>query len=358
VRQTAEQLQRQLSNIGSASGPRSNGKLPAGDLPGVLLASAFPDRIGQRRDGEGGRYLLSGGRGALFRDPTSLARSDFIVVAALDDRDREARIQLAAPLSRESLLHFADERITQTQEIHWDARNECVVARRTLRLDALLLDEKPLADIPPDQAQAAMLEGVRQLGLAALPWDDEARNLQSRLEFVRALPRAEATDWPASDDASLLATLDHWLMPWLAGVTRRAHLQRISMTEALVTQLTHAQRLQLNTLAPRELRVPSGSSIRIDYLDDNAPCIAVRLHEVFGLADTPRIGGGVVPITFKLLSPAQRPVQITKDLAGFWRTSYIEVRKEMRGRYPRHHWPENPLEAAPTTRSLKRPPRR
>ncbi len=136
--------------------------------------------------------------------------------------------------------------------------------------------------------------------------------------------------------------------------TRRDHLSRVKLADALLARLTPAQRQQLNALAPREQRVPSGSNIRIDYEDDNAPCIAVRLHEVFGLAETPRIGGGAVPITFKLLSPAQRPVQITKDLAGFWRSSYVEVRKDMRGRYPRHHWPENPLEAAPTTRSIKR----
>jgi ATP-dependent helicase HrpB len=187
-----------------------------------------------------------------------------------------------------------------------------------------------------------------------LPWDRDTRSLQARMQFVHALKRSDTADWPASDDATLLAALDDWLAPWLEGVTRRDHLARVPLADALLARLTHAQRQQLNTLAPREQRVPSGSNIRIDYEDDNAPCIAVRLHEVFGLAETPRIGGGSVPITFKLLSPAQRPVQITRDLAGFWRSSYVEVRKEMRGRYPRHHWPENPLEAAPTTRSIKR----
>jgi ATP-dependent helicase HrpB len=190
-----------------------------------------------------------------------------------------------------------------------------------------------------------MLEGVRQLGIAALPWDDAARNLQARLEFVRALGRSELGDWPASDDAALLANCDEWLPAWLGGLTRREHLARLPLAEMLLGRLGGAQRRALDELAPRELAMPTGSRLRIDYVDDNAPCLSVRLQEVFGMAATPRIGGGAVPVTFKLLSPAQRPMQVTRDLAGFWRGSYAEVRKEMRGRYPRHNWPEDPAAA-------------
>jgi ATP-dependent helicase HrpB len=368
VRQSAERLRGQLraqpevARIAVAAAGRGAGKGAAGHLSadsdiastGELLLHAFPDRIGLRRAGAEGRYLLSGGRGALFRDPTGLARNEFIVVAALDDSDREARIQLAAPVAREALLRECAARLETRDEVRWDARSGTVLARRGQWLGALLIEESALAQPSAEARAAAMLDGVRQLGLEALPWERETLALRARLEFVRALKRSDAGEWPASDDAALLATLADWLPPWLEGCSRREHLARIPLADALRGRLTHAQRQQLETLAPRELRVPSGSHIRIDYEDDNAPCIAVRLHEVFGLAETPRIGGGTVPITFKLLSPAQRPVQITRDLAGFWRSSYAEVRKDMRGRYPRHHWPENPLEAAPSTRSLKR----
>jgi ATP-dependent helicase HrpB len=373
VRQTADRLRSQLGLLrnarqanggATASGATTSGaSAPATDMvaadddatPGELLLAAFPDRIGQRRGGAEGRYLLSGGRGALFRDPTGLARNEFIVVASLDDQEREARIQLAAPLDRESLLRECAARIETRDEIRWDARGGIVVSRRARWLGALLLEESALGNAPAEALVAAMIDGVRQLGLDALPWERDTRSLQARMEFVRALKRSDTADWPANDDAALLARLEDWLAPWLDGCTRRDHLSRVNLADALLARLTHAQRQQLNTLAPREQRVPSGSNIRINYEDGTDPFIAVRLHEVFGLAETPRIGGGAVPITFKLLSPAQRPVQITRDLAGFWRSSYVEVRKDMRGQYPRHNWPENPLEAAPTTRSIKRP---
>ncbi len=199
-----------------------------------------------------------------------------------------------------------------------------------------------------------MLIGVRELGINALNWTRDARDLQARMEFVRHA-QGEGTTWPAVDDASLAATLDDWLAPWLDGVTRKDHLSRISLVEALRAMLPWEQQRRLDELAPTHLEVPTGSRIRIDYLDESAPVVSVRLQEVFGLEKTPMLGGGRVPITFKLLSPAQRPVQVTKDLAGFWRGSYAEVRKDMRGRYPKHYWPENPLEAEPT-RGVRRKP--
>jgi ATP-dependent helicase HrpB len=168
-----------------------------------------------------------------------------------------------------------------------------------------------------------------------------------------AAERGES-EWPAVGDAALGASLEPWLAPWVDGMTRRDHLARLSVAEALKALLSFAQQRELDRLAPTHLTVPSGSRIRIDYLDESAPVVAVRLQEVFGLGETPRIAGGKVAITFKLLSPAQRPVQITRDLAGFWRGSYAEVRKDLRGRYPRHYWPENPLEAEPTRHARPR----
>jgi ATP-dependent helicase HrpB len=336
--------------------PRTSRKpVAATELAGALLALAFPDRIGQRREGSDGRYLLANGRGAAFAGTVSLAREEFIVAVQLDDREREARIDLAAPLSRALLEQLFEAHIITEDRFGWEIRSGAVLARRLRRLDALVLEDqlRPTAD--DERAVAAMLDGVRQCGIEALPWDADSRGLQARMEFVRSLQRRDLVDWPASDDAALTASLAQWLAPYLGGITRREQLARVPLAEALRGRLGGAQQRALETLAPRELVVPSGSHIRIDYADANAPCVSVRLQEVFGLIETPRIADGAVPVTFKLLSPAQCPVQITRDLAGFWRSSYVEVRKDMRGRYPRHHWPDDPLQAAPSRGAKRRP---
>jgi ATP-dependent helicase HrpB len=335
--------------------PSTRGRAaPSIDLAGALLALAFPDRIGQRRAGAEGRYLLSNGRGAAFAGTVSLAREEFIVAVELDDREREARIDLAAPLTRALLEQLFASQIVCEERFGWEASVGAVLARRVRRLGALLLEDEQRPVVDDERAIGAMLEGLRQLGIEALPWDADSRGLQARMEFVRALQRADLRGWPASDDAALTASLEQWLAAYLAGITRREHLARVPLAEALRARLDGAQLRALDALAPRELLVPSGSRIRIDYTDASAPCVSVRLQEVFGLIDTPRIAGGAVALTFKLLSPAQRPVQITRDLAGFWRSSYAEVRKDMRGRYPRHHWPDNPLEAQPTRGAKRR----
>jgi ATP-dependent helicase HrpB len=347
ARRMSRELARRLSD--DRRGSRGE-RAPA--EAGLLLAFAYPDRIGRRRPGSDARYTLTNGRGAHFADTQSLGRQEFIVAVDLDDRERDARILLAAPLSRDDIeSHFAD-RIERTESVAWNSREQAVTARRVVRLDALTLEEQPLPEVPTEPARAAMLEGIRELGIAALPWTRDARDLQARLEFVRrGMPDIQ---WPAVDDASLAASLDSWLAPWLDGVTRRDHLSRIPLTDALRALLPYDLQRRLDDLAPSHLEVPTGSRIRIDYLDESAPAVSVRLQEVFGLQESPRLAGGRVPITFKLLSPAQRPVQVTRDLAGFWRGTYADVRKDMRGRYPKHYWPENPLEAEPT-RGVRRP---
>jgi ATP-dependent helicase HrpB len=323
---------------------------------GWLLAFAYPDRVGKRRAGDGGRYQLANGRGAAFSTPEAIAREELIVAVALDDREREAKIELAAPLARSDLeRHFAAELVTQ-DEVTWDARTEAVVARRAVRFGELVLDEKPLAEPPAGAASAALLEGLRSLGLEALPWDDDSRTFVARCEFVRKLARNDLGDWPDFTEAPLAADLS-WLEPYLDGITRRSHFARIPLMAALRARLTPAQSRALDELAPTHITLPTGTRTPIDYLDDNAPCASMRMQEVFGLAATPRIGGGAVPVTFKLLSPAHRPLQVTRDLASFWKNAYVEVRKDMRGRYPRHYWPENPLEAEPTRRAKPRPSR-
>ena len=338
--------------------------------PGVLLAFAYPDRIAKRRPGDGGRYQLANGRGASFANPESIAREELIVAVDVDDRERDARILLAAPLAREDLLEHFAAHLVEREEVAWDARAEAVLARRTVRLGELVIDDKPLADVPLEAA-AALLDGLRALGIEALPWDDESRDLVARVEFVRALSGAggdggvardraltgTAEEWPDFSNAALIADLA-WLEPYLAGATRRAHLSRVRLADALRARLTPPQQRALDELAPTHVTLPTGTRAKIDYRDDNAPVASMRMQEVFGLGATPRIGGGRVPVTFKLLSPAHRPLQVTRDLASFWRNAYVDVRKDMRGRYPRHYWPENPLEAEPTKRAKPRPPRR
>jgi ATP-dependent helicase HrpB len=320
----------------------------------VLLAFAYPDRIGRRRPGGQGRYTLANGRGAAFAEGEALARQEFIVAVDLDDREREARILLAAPLPRAQLLEYCAERVQNAAEVVWDSREQAVLARQVLKLDALTLEDKPLPEVPAEAARAAMLAGVRELGIAALPWDRDTRDLQARIEFMRRSRGADSSDWPDVSDAALLAALEAWLAPWLEGVTRRAHLARLPLEQALRARLSYAQQRELEELAPTHLTMPTGSRIRVDYLDESAPAVAVRLQEVFGLAETPRLGRARVPVTLRLLSPAQRPVQVTRDLGSFWRGAYAEVRKDLRGRYPRHYWPEDPLAAAPT-RGPRRP---
>jgi ATP-dependent helicase HrpB len=360
ARRAAKDLLRQASATSASTAPnsphedRQSHTYGAEDV-GVVLAFAYPDRIGRRRAGADGRYTLANGRGAHFADPQGLAKQELLVAVDLDDRERDARILLAAPLTRADIDEHMGERLRRQESVEWNSREQAVIARRTVELDAIVLEEKPLPEIPLEAARAAMLTGVRELGMDALPWSRESRDLQARIEFVRKLraPADSSADtvadasWPAASDADLAASVETWLTPWLDGITRKEHLARIPLMDVLRSLLTWEQQRELDSLAPTHLQVPSGSQIRIDYLDPSAPAISVRLQEVFGLDATPRIGGGRTPVTFKLLSPAQRPVQVTRDLAGFWRGSYAEVRKDMRGRYPKHNWPENPLEAQP-----------
>jgi ATP-dependent RNA helicase HrpB len=322
------------------------------DQAGVLLALAYPDRVGRRRPGGDGRYQLSNGRGAVFEGAESVARSEFIVAIDLDDREREARIRLAIPLDKQQLLDTFAGELHRGDELAWDERAEAVIARRVIRFGELIVEEKP-AELPRDAASSAMLTGLRSLGVEALPWDDDANDFLARAEFVRALERKDLAGWPEFTRAALAADLG-WIEPFLDGVTRRSHLARVPLMDALRARLGYENVRKLDELAPTHIGLPTGTRARIDYLSDNAPVASMRMQEVFGLAATPRIGGGAVPVTFELLSPGRRPLQVTRDLASFWRNAYIEVRKDMRGRYPRHYWPEDPLQAEPTRRAKPR----
>ena len=320
-----------------------------GDSTGLLTALAYPDRIGRARD-TAGRYLLANGRGACFGEPQALAKSEFIVAPELDGADREARIFLAAPIDRADLERHFGAHIELRDEIMWDAREHAVRARRERRLGALILDSGEMRNHDREAMQRAALEGLRNLGLGALPWSKDLRQWQARVALMRAHTIPSPEPWPDLSDDALLATLEEWAPPWMDGLVRREHFARMDLSNALHSRLTYGQNAILEREAPTHFVVPSGSRIPIDYLDGEVPTLSVRLQEVFGLSQTPAVAAGRLPLLLKLLSPAGRPVQITRDLVSFWNRGYHEVRKDLKGRYPKHHWPEDPHTAQPTRR--------
>ncbi|HEX3971482.1 MAG TPA: ATP-dependent helicase HrpB [Stellaceae bacterium] len=342
IRDTARQIERPLHL-------KSDESIDAAET-GSVLALAYPDRIAQSR-GATGQFRLANGGGAELPASDPLARQEFLAVAELDGERKTARIFLAAPLSREAIEEDFATRIVASDSVQWDSQSDAVLARRRRTLDAIVLDDQPLRDAPPEQVTAALLTGIRELGLAALPWSREAESLRGRIDFLH---RTLGDDWPDVSDTALLASLEDWLAPYLTGITRRAQFGQIDLAEALTARLDHAQRRQLDALAPSHIEVPSGSRIAIDYAAGDVPVLAVKLQEMFGATATPTIANGKVPLLVHLLSPAGRALQVTRDLAGFWKNSYPQVRGEMRGRYPKHPWPDDPLEAKPTARTKRR----
>lgn len=345
VKRAAEQLARQLNAADDQSSTTS-------DI-GRLLAFAYPDRIAQSRGG-GGRFLLSNGRGAILPEGQALARSELLVVADIDAGERDALIRLAAPTTREHLeIDFAST-IATRERIEWDSREQAIIARRERCLGALVLEERRLDNPDPSQVLQALLMGIRELGLECLPWTKESRQLLNRIAFAHRHDHREPNPWPDVSETALLEHLETWLGPWLSGITRREQLTRLDMHGIVLGMLDWNLQQRLNAFAPTHITVPSGSCIPIDYGSD-APAVAVRLQEVFGLTTTPAIAEGRVPLTMQLLSPAHRPVQITCDLESFWKSGYQEVKKDLKGRYPKHYWPDDPLTAQPTARA--KPPK-
>ncbi|MBG8552840.1 ATP-dependent helicase HrpB [Hymenobacter guriensis] len=312
------------------------------DAAGLLAALAYPDRLAQRETPERVR-LVTGQRATLPAE--FFGQQDvFFAVAALEGLAAQPRAGLAAPLSRAELEEYFTQQIETRDEVRWDETLGRVTARRLRRLGALVLSDAHLPNPDPDAISAALLEALQAGGTARLPWPETAVRLRERLGFLHQL---QPESWPDVSDAALLAELEEWLGPHLTGVKSLAELSRVDFAEALLSRLPGgwSQRQELDRLAPAHLEVPTGSRIRLDYSDPNAPVLAVRLQEIFGLLDTPSVGGGRVPLTLHLLSPGYRPAQVTRDLRSFWTSSYFDVRKELRGRYPKHYWPENPLEA-------------
>jgi ATP-dependent helicase HrpB len=341
VRADADRLARQLGD-----GP------PSADLEalGMLAALAYPDRVAQRRPGAHARYTLRNGHGADLGDGQSLSQAHYLVAAEVDDRRPNSRIFRGAAITVDEIRATFADQIIENEIVEFDESSGAVVARRREMLGALVLREAVFPGNDPALVRAALLTAVRRRGVAALEWSDAATRLRQRVAFVGR----HEPGWPDLSDDALDARLDEWLAPALTEARRLSDVERIDLVAALGSLLDWRQRRSLDALAPTHIQVPSGSRIPIDYSDPESPILAVRIQEVFGLTESPRLLGGRVPVTMHLLSPAQRPVQVTRDLAGFWRTSYFDVRRDMRGRYPKHDWPEDPLAAVPTRRVKRR----
>jgi ATP-dependent helicase HrpB len=307
---------------------------------GVLVALAYPDRIGRKR---GQRFQLSGGGGVMLPEHDNLNKSDWIVVATLDGAAGDSKARLAATLTNSEIETYFSDFIIESEGVFWDAKANAVKAGLTRKLGAILLQEKPAQTIDPSQTAAAMLEGVKLMGLSSLPWTDTARGFQARILFLnRVMPELEL---PALDDAALAASAELWLLPYLEGMMRKADLARLDVLQILQGMMPGDVLRRMDKLVPQRMTVPGGGSYRIDYAVDGDPVLSVRLQEMFGLQSAPQVADGRAKLKIIMLSPGMKPVAVTQSLETFWLQGYPDVRKDMRGRYPKHSWPEDPLTA-------------
>jgi ATP-dependent helicase HrpB len=317
---------------------------------GRALALAFPDRVARRRAGADERYVSRNGLGAVLPEGSSLTGAGFLVIAELGSQRPDAHIHLAAALTRAEVDEMFGADVQREDVVEWRATERAIVAIRRERLGAIVLRETALPDPEPQAIADALLSALTTEQGLSLTWSEGASRVRMRLAFLHR----HVDGWPDVGDEALRTTARQWLLPHVVGMRRREEVEALDLSALLLSRLSWRQRAELDELAPTHLEVPSGSRIRIDYSDPTAPVLAVRIQELFGLATTPRLARGAVPLTLHLLSPAYRPVQVTRDLGGFWRNSYFEVRRELRGRYPRHAWPDDPMRAQPTRRAKPR----
>lgn len=351
VGDAAQQFQRLL---GEGAESCATSGTDAGDVARIV-AWAYPERIARRRPGHRGvrevAYQCVDGGEARLPETDPLAQREWLAIAHWDPGSHR-RIRLAAVLDETTLRTDHAAALRREVSVSWDAASETVVAERQLRLGALILERKPVRPEDGVDTAPAILEGVRKLGIGALPWTEAAREWQARVLSLRAWRPDD--NWPDVSDAALTDTLDDWLLPHLGGITRRDHLARLDLLAILESRFDYATQQRLQRLVPTHLEVPTGSRIRLQYRPPEAPLLSVRLQEMFGCATTPTVNDGRTRVVLELLSPAQRPIAVTPDLGGFWSGSYADVKKDMKGRYPRHPWPDDPLAAPPTRRAKPR----
>ena len=345
IEQAAKGWRRRLDVRTPASG------VPDSHAVGDLLLHAFPDRVARRDDANPLRYTLANGRGARLHESTALLGEPWLVALDIQHEARDSLIRAAAPLDPRTLERDFPARFARERVLRWNDEREAVEAFEEYRYAALVLERRSVP-VKPEDALPALLAAVRSKGIDALPWSDNARRLRARMQALRGwMPELSLPD---ISDSALLVSLDTWLGPYLNGKRRLDALSPEELMQALGSLFDYEQRRQLDSQAPDSLTVPSGMTRRLDYAPDEPPVLAVKLQELFGLADTPRIAGGRIPVTLHLLSPAGRPIQVTQDLKGFWERTYPEVKKELKGRYPRHPWPDDPWSATPTHRAKPR----
>ena len=357
--QRAKQLARQYRGYlrGKARQPVADPDHPR--WLGALLALAYPDRVAQQRKPGGAEYRLANGRAALFSEVDGLMKQPWLVIADLGSRQgqREERIYLAAEFDPALLEGVLSEQVSVVDQLDWDEREGVLRAERQRKVGELVLSREPLTGLDEAARTQALINLVRRKGLELLPWTPELRQWQARVALLRQLDLQIQghSEWPDVSDAALLAGLEDWLGPYLGRVSRLSHFASLDLSSIVHNMLKWPLPQRLDELAPHHIKVPSGSSVRLDY-SEHPPILAVRLQELFGLADTPRIAGGRQVVKLHLLSPARRPVQVTQDLANFWRSTYAEVKKDLKGRYPKHYWPDDPLVAEATARIKPRKP--
>ena len=347
ARRWAQIAMSNLSRDEKLPAPPVNNRTTPNPSVGALLALAYPDRIAKNR-GAGGTFLLANGRGANIDPASTLARESFLAVAEITGTAAQGRIVLAAPLTLGQIETQFSDRIESRDEILFDETSGALRARGLRRLGAIALAEQPMKVVADERTARMLAEGIARLGIDRLPWTKALRQWRDRVMFLR---RAEGAEWPDLSDVVLASTAADWLAPALAGKTALSALDSENVAEAVQGLLPWNLRRRLETEAPTHFTAPSGSSVPIDYAADEGPKLAIRVQELFGLDRHPTIAAGRVPLVVELLSPAHRPVQVTRDLPGFWRGSYAAVKAEMKGRYPRHPWPDNPLAAVPTRRA-------
>jgi len=318
---------------------------------GALLALAYPDRIAKARAERGGAFLLANGRGAKLEQTSALAREDYLAVAEIAGAAQEGRILLAAKISEtEIAARFAD-RVIQTEESTFDPKARAVRARSVRKYMSLILSERPLKVEASEETAKALAAGVASLGIEALPFSPAAQRWLERVRFLRG---AEGEEWPDLSPQALAQSVENWLAPFLAGKTSLNEISAGDVSNALHAALPHDLSRRLETEAPDRFTAPTGSELAIDYAAEAGPTISLKVQELFGLAKHPSVAAGKIPLVLSLLSPAGRPIQVTRDLPAFWRGSWADVKKEMRGRYPRHVWPDDPAAAVPTRRAKPR----
>ena len=338
-------LQRELTRLAGDRRDR-----PDAEPLDLILADAFAERLARCREPGSGRYLLADGGGARLEPGTPLAARDWLLILDTDGQSRDGRVRLAWPLAPESVDTVLERRAKEQDQVHWDPRRERVVAERVRAVGALVLDRRPLAEPSPELLQQGLLAALRDRGLTMLPWDEDNQQLRARIAWMHEL---EPEHWPAMDDDSLLAGLETWLAPFLGGCRTPRDMQRVPLGEALGLWLGSDRRRRLERALPARWPVASGRSVAINYRAEGGPRLAVKLQECFGMEALPVLADGRLPLTAELLTPAGRPAAITGDLGRFWREGYTAVRKDLRGRYPKHPWPEDPLTAQATGRTKR-----